>query len=149
MNAKEEVLMKGIRTKDNCYLWVPQKSEISSTCLMSKEDDVELLHQKLGHLHLRGMKRAIFAEAVRGLPEFNTEEGTICGEQTKMSRPKIQHLSTTRVLELFHMDLMEPMQVENIGGKRVTLRRGTACTLYELWKGKKPNVSYFHVFGSK
>ncbi|MCI23500.1 gag-pol polyprotein, partial [Trifolium medium] len=32
---------------------------------------------------------------------------------------------------------------------RVTIRKGTACTLYELWKGKKASVSYFHVFGSK
>ncbi|MCH82370.1 gag-pol polyprotein, partial [Trifolium medium] len=123
MNAKEEVLMKGIRTKDNCYLWVPQESEISSTCLTSKEDNVKLWHQKLGHLHLRGMKEAIVVEAVRGLPEFNIEEGTICGEcqigkQIKMSHPKVQHLSTTSVRDLLHMDLMRPMQMESLDGKK-------------------------------
>ena len=32
---------------------------------------------------------------------------------------------------------------------RVTLRVGTTTTLYELWKGRKPTVKYFHVFGSK
>ncbi|XP_058775381.1 secreted RxLR effector protein 161-like [Vicia villosa] len=32
---------------------------------------------------------------------------------------------------------------------RVTLRKGTSSTLYELWRGKKPSVKYFHVFGSK
>jgi len=32
---------------------------------------------------------------------------------------------------------------------RVTLRTGTSTTLYELWKGRKPTVKYFHVFGSK
>jgi len=32
---------------------------------------------------------------------------------------------------------------------RVTLRTGTTTTLYELWKGRKPTVKYFHVFGSK
>ncbi|KAA0048266.1 gag-pol polyprotein [Cucumis melo var. makuwa] len=31
---------------------------------------------------------------------------------------------------------------------RVTSRSGTTVTLYELWKGRKPNVKYFHVFGS-
>ncbi|BFG14659.1 hypothetical protein CerSpe_009330 [Prunus speciosa] len=31
---------------------------------------------------------------------------------------------------------------------RVFLRSGTKQTPYELWKGKKPNVSYFRVFGS-
>jgi hypothetical protein len=32
---------------------------------------------------------------------------------------------------------------------RVTLRIETKTTLYELWKGRKPTVEYFHVFGSK
>lgn len=32
---------------------------------------------------------------------------------------------------------------------RVTIRFGTKATQYELWKGRKPNVKYFHVFGSK
>ncbi|XP_031261281.1 uncharacterized protein LOC116119476 [Pistacia vera] len=32
---------------------------------------------------------------------------------------------------------------------RVFLRKGTSQTPYELWKGKKPNLSYFHVFGCK
>ncbi|MCH79563.1 gag-pol polyprotein [Trifolium medium] len=32
---------------------------------------------------------------------------------------------------------------------RVTLRSGTSTTLYELWKGRKPTVKHFHVFGSK
>jgi len=32
---------------------------------------------------------------------------------------------------------------------RFTLRTGTATTLYELWKERKPAVKYFHIFGSK
>jgi len=32
---------------------------------------------------------------------------------------------------------------------RVTLRTGTTTTLYDLWKGRKPIVKYFHVFGRK
>ncbi|CAL2228451.1 unnamed protein product [Prunus armeniaca] len=31
---------------------------------------------------------------------------------------------------------------------RVFVRYGTKQTAYEIWKGKKPNVSYFRVFGS-
>ncbi|MCH87868.1 gag-pol polyprotein, partial [Trifolium medium] len=92
-NDKQEVLMKGIRSKDNCYLWVPQDSENISTCLMSKEDNVRLWHQRLGHLHLRGLKKAMSTEAVRGLPDLKIEERIICGEcqigkQTKVPYPK-------------------------------------------------------------
>ena len=32
---------------------------------------------------------------------------------------------------------------------RVYLRSGTQTTPYEIWKGKSPTVSYFHIFGSK
>ena len=32
---------------------------------------------------------------------------------------------------------------------RVTIRSGTSATLYELWKGRKPTMKYFHVFGSR
>ena len=34
-------------------------------------------------------------------------------------------------------------------GNRVLLRLETRNTSYELWKDKRPNVSYFHIFGSK
>jgi hypothetical protein len=115
--------MRGVRSKDNCYLWVPQETNYSSICLMSKEDEVKLWHQKLGHLNLKVMKKIISEEAIRGLPKLKIEQGNICGEyqiekQTKMSHPKLQHLTTSKVLELLHMDLMGPMQVESLGGKR-------------------------------
>ena len=47
----------------------------------------------------------------------------VCGaspieKQMQMSYKMVQHLSTARVLELLHMDLMGPMQVESLGGKR-------------------------------
>ena len=31
---------------------------------------------------------------------------------------------------------------------RVTIRKGTSATAYEIWRGRKPNVKYFHVFGA-
>lgn len=40
------------------------------------------------------------------------------GKQIKMSHKKFQHFTTTCVLELIHMDLMGPMQVESLGGKK-------------------------------
>jgi hypothetical protein len=52
-----EVLMRGARSKDNCYLWVSQQEAHVSTCLISKDDEVKLWHQKLGHLNLKGIKK--------------------------------------------------------------------------------------------
>jgi len=38
-----------------------------------------------------------------------------------MFDPRLEHQVTSKVLELLHMDLMRPMQVESIGGKRYVL----------------------------
>ncbi|MCI17606.1 gag-pol polyprotein [Trifolium medium] len=46
VNLISDVLMKGVKSKDNCYLWVPQESAYYSTCLMTKEVEVNLWHQK-------------------------------------------------------------------------------------------------------
>lgn len=122
-NEKNEVLMRGVRSKDNCYLWVPQETTYSSTCLIPREDEVKLWYQKLGHLNLKGMEKIMSKKAIRGLPKLKIKEGKVCGEcrirrQTNMSHPKLQHHTTSKILELLHMDLMGPMQVESIGGKR-------------------------------
>jgi len=82
---------------------------------MTKEDEVNLRHQKLGHLNLKGMKKVIYEEAIKGFPTLKIEEGKIWGEcqigkQTKMSHKKLQHQVTSKVLELLHMDLMGLMQ---------------------------------------
>jgi len=58
-DEKGEVLMRGTRSKDNCYLWVSQEEAYISTCLLSKEKEIKLWHQRLGQLHMKGMKKAL------------------------------------------------------------------------------------------
>jgi hypothetical protein len=60
----EEVLMKESRSKDNCYLWISQNKEQTSTCLISNEGETILWHKKLGHLNLKIMKRIISEDAI-------------------------------------------------------------------------------------
>lgn len=90
---------------------------------MSKEDETKLWHQNLGHLYLKCMKKVVSKEAVIGIPKLKIDKGRIYGEcpigkQRKMSHKKLQHLTTSKVMELLHMGLMGPMQVESLGGKR-------------------------------
>ena len=88
--------MKGVRSKDNCYLWERENTNFSTVCSIAKEEkEVKLWHQKLGHLHLRGMKRIISMEAVRGIPRLQIDEGRVCQvvKQTRMSHPKSRHLT--------------------------------------------------------
>ena len=121
-NEKEVVLMKGIRSKDNCYLWESQIVAYSSTYSTTKEDEVKLWHQKLGHLHFKRMKEVISEGAIRDMPELKIEEGEVydtCESKKKimMSHPMLQHHTTSKILELLHMDVMEPLKIDSLGGK--------------------------------
>ncbi|XP_050895226.1 uncharacterized protein LOC127101827 [Lathyrus oleraceus] len=122
-NEKDEAIIKGARSKDKFYLWTPQETDCFSSCLMSKEEETNIWHQKLGHLHMKGMKKVMSKEALRGIPKLKIHEGRICGEckvgkQTKMSRKKLQHLTTSKIMELLHMDLMGLVRVGSLRGKR-------------------------------
>ena len=66
------------------------------------------------------------ARAVYGISPFDKKEPGMCGpyqlgKQLKESHNLLQQTTTTRVLELLHMDLIRPIQVECIGGKRYVL----------------------------
>ena len=52
----------------------PQELNFSSTRALAKENEVKLWYQKLGHLHLKGMKRIISIEAVRGIPKLKNRK---------------------------------------------------------------------------
>jgi len=126
IDGEGKLSMKGTTSKDNCYLWVSQEQALINSCMLSKDEEVRLWHQKLGHLNMQRMKKAISLEAIRGIPKLEITEGSICGEfqvgkQTQMSHPRLEHQGTSKVLELHHIDLMGPMQVGNISGKRYVM----------------------------
>ncbi|KAK0608504.1 hypothetical protein LWI29_031711 [Acer saccharum] len=192
-----QTLLKGMRSSDNCYCL---EARIVSNHV-SMDEQIELWHERLGHMNFRDLRTLGKFNCVRGLPKLGKKANGICGpcqqgKQTKSMHKKGKYLTTKEPLELLHMDLMGPMQTESLGGKRyifdtstkwscwdrvlqemarvmllsnnvpsnlwaeaintacyignrVFLRPGTRNTSYELWKGKRPNVSYFHTFGSK
>ena len=62
-------------------------------------------------------------EVVVGLPKFGKIEKNVCGpcqlgKQTKSTHPKVNVVTTSRPLELLHVDLMGPTRMESMGGKR-------------------------------
>ncbi|GAU51225.1 hypothetical protein TSUD_412310 [Trifolium subterraneum] len=147
-----ELLMKGIRSEDNCYLWAPQEDTNLSTCLIAKEDEVKLWHQRLGHLNLKSMKKAISEEAIRGIkhelsyPITPQQNGVVERKNRTLQESARAMLHAKKLPYSFWAEAMNTAcYIHN----KVTLRSGTTTTLYELWKNKKPTVKYFHIFGSK
>ena len=79
-------------------------------------------HERLGNLNYKSLKKLYDASAARGLPKIGKQLSKVCGpcqhgKQLKTTHKVVQHTFTSKVLELLHIDLMGPMQVESIAGK--------------------------------
>ena len=69
------------------------------------------------------MYKVFKVEAIVGLLKFGKVEKTICsacqiGKQTNSNHHKVNVISTSRCLELLHVDLIRPTRTESLGGKR-------------------------------
>ncbi|GJU65613.1 putative ribonuclease H-like domain-containing protein [Tanacetum coccineum] len=121
----------------------------SPFCLMSKATSTKswLWHRRLSHLNFGTISDLTKHDLIDALPKFKYSRDHLCcaceqGKSKKSShQPKLVP-STHFKLELLHIDLCGLMRVETINGKKYNK------TPYELLHSKKPNVEYFHVFGS-
>lgn len=78
---------------------------------------------KLGLLNLMSMIKIKLAKAIKGIMNPKVEEVIVCGDfqigkQAKMPHKRLKHLTTSKVVELLHMDITGPVQFESLGGRR-------------------------------
>ncbi|GAA0154676.1 transmembrane signal receptor [Lithospermum erythrorhizon] len=120
VSTGDSKIMQGTRSSDNCYLWDPEKPLKAMT--IKHSDDATIWHRKLGHTNFRNLHQLISKNAVKGLPQLEVKEKTCgdcqVGKQTRVSHHQLSLVTTSRLLELLHMDLMGPVQVESIAGKK-------------------------------
>ncbi|MCH4897237.1 hypothetical protein E0494_11260, partial [Marinilabiliaceae bacterium JC040] len=84
--------------------------EYEIICLVSTSDVSWLWHRRLGHASLDLLSKLSKKDLVIGLPNAPFIKDKLChacqlGKQTKTSFKSKNMVSTTRCLELFHMDL--------------------------------------------
>ena len=65
-------------------------------------------------------------ELVLEIPRLSRMSNVVCGscqlgKQTKVKHPSTQTSTTSRPLELLHLDLIGPTRTESLGGKRYIL----------------------------
>ncbi|XP_073016618.1 uncharacterized protein [Primulina eburnea] len=116
--AKGKIVGKGTRSSDNFY----QIGEELS-CKHAEVSELNLWHQKLGHASFKTLKNLSKYDAVRGMPNLSSSTPYVCGDcqkgkQTRVSHHMLSHFGTTRCLEMLHMNLMGPVEVESFGGKK-------------------------------
>lgn len=122
-NSANQCVMTGYRSGDNCY-----STGKEVLCHQAKIEDVVIWHQKLGHVGYRNMDRILKLEAVRGVPKLSQSGKMVCGDCLKGKQTKVTHgvvstspdqlSGTTSCFDLLHMDLMGPVEVATIYGKK-------------------------------
>ncbi|XP_070002846.1 uncharacterized protein [Nicotiana sylvestris] len=107
--------------KKGYILGVGKSGDLS--CLKAVNDDVELWHIRLGHASFSLLNKLIQKDLVHGLPMSQFKTQKVCdscarGKHVKSSFKSKRDVSTSKPLELLHMDLCGPMRVQSSGGKR-------------------------------
>jgi hypothetical protein len=117
----KQVIFKGFRY-NNLYL-VDFTSEDANlmTCLFTKTTLGWLWHRRLAHVGIYTLNKLLKKELVRGLKDVKFEKDkpySACqaGKQVANTHPTKAYMSTSRVLELLHMDLFGPTTYKSLGG---------------------------------
>ena len=116
----KQMIFKGFRY-NNLYL-VDFTSEDANlmTCLFTKTSLGWLWHRRLAHVGMNTLNKLLKKELVRGLKDVKFEKDKPCsacqaGKQVANTHPTKAYMSTSRVLELLHMDLFGPITYKSLG----------------------------------
>jgi transposase InsO family protein len=94
---------------------------------MSKVDKGWLWHHRLAHFNMRNLKQLLKDDHVVGLTGVDFERDRLCsacvaGKQLGKRHPSKSIISTSRPLELLHLDLFGPTTYDDtLGGRRFRL----------------------------
>jgi hypothetical protein len=108
-----------VRTSRNIYVL----SEIGNEkCCLGKEYESWLWHTIMGHVHFDNLFKVNKREAAGEIPQITKPTNTLCkhcqkGKQTK-TRFKSKEYSTTKPLEIVHIDLVGPITTKGLKGER-------------------------------
>ncbi|XP_070020768.1 uncharacterized mitochondrial protein AtMg00300-like [Nicotiana sylvestris] len=80
------------------------------SCLSVVDDDAELWHRRLGHASFTLLNKLVRKDLVRGLSKSSFKDHKVCdacvkGKQVRSSFKTKKEVSTSRPLDLLHMDL--------------------------------------------
>ncbi|GJT21077.1 retrovirus-related pol polyprotein from transposon TNT 1-94 [Tanacetum coccineum] len=119
-----KVIGRGIRKKGLYVMKLGNKPK-DQICLTTIDENSTLWHRRLGHANMRLIQSLASKELVRNLPKLKFDQhfcdACKMGKQAHASHKAKNIVSTTRCLELLHMDLFGPSAVRSYGGNRYTL----------------------------
>nr|GEW53198.1 hypothetical protein [Tanacetum cinerariifolium] len=164
-------LLKGNRSINLYTINLYDMASASPICLMARATPTKswLWHQRLSHLNFNTINNLAKNDLVFDLPKLKYAKEHLCpsceqGKRKRASHPPKLVSNSKQQLHLLHMDLCGPMRVACINGKWYVLAKAIStawytqnCSIihrrfnktpYELIQGRKPDISYLHVFGA-
>jgi len=92
-------------------------------CLLSVNDKKWVWHKRLGHANWRLISKLSKLQLVKGLPDIDYHSDALCGACQKGKIVKTSFktkdiVSTSRPLELLHIDLFGPVTTESLYGSK-------------------------------
>ncbi|GKC54886.1 retrovirus-related pol polyprotein from transposon TNT 1-94, partial [Tanacetum coccineum] len=119
-----KVIGRGIRKKGLYVMKLGNKPK-DQICLATIDENSTLWHRRLGHANMRLIQSLASKELVRNLPKLKFDQhfcdACKIGKQAHASHKAKNIVSTTRCLELLHMDLFSPSAVRSYRENRYTL----------------------------
>ncbi|GJV91800.1 retrovirus-related pol polyprotein from transposon TNT 1-94 [Tanacetum coccineum] len=119
-----KVIGRGIRKKGLYVMKLGNKPK-DQICLTTIDENSTLWHRRLGHVNMRLIQSLASKDLVRNLPKLKFDQhfcdACKIGKQAHASHKAKNVVSTTRCLELLHMDLFGPSAIRSYGGNRYTL----------------------------
>ncbi|GJW08815.1 retrovirus-related pol polyprotein from transposon TNT 1-94 [Tanacetum coccineum] len=119
-----KVIGRGIRNK-GLYVTKLGNKPKDQICLATIDENSTLWHRRLGHANMRLIQSLASKELVKNLPKLKFDQhfcdACKIGKQAHASHKAKNIVSTTRCLELLHMDLFGPSTTRSYGGNRYTL----------------------------
>ncbi|GJV52945.1 retrovirus-related pol polyprotein from transposon TNT 1-94, partial [Tanacetum coccineum] len=118
------VIGRGIRKK-GLYVIKLGNKPTDKICLGTIDENSTLCHRRLGHTNMRLTQSLASKELLRNLPKLKFDQhfcdACKIGKQAHASHKAKNIVSTTRCLELLHMNLFGPSAVRSYEGNRYTL----------------------------
>ena len=110
----------------NYSMFTNNVDKSSLKCLKALTNDPRLWRRRLGHLNMHTIKLFASHDLVRGLHNLSYNMDELCklcakGKHNKVSFKPKKVLSTSRLIELLHIDLCGPMCIRSPKGKQYIL----------------------------
>nr|GFB27525.1 retrovirus-related Pol polyprotein from transposon TNT 1-94 [Tanacetum cinerariifolium] len=136
-------LLKGDRSTNLYTINLHEIASASLICLMAQASSTKswLWHQRLSHLNFDTINDLSKNDLVAGLPKFKYHKEHLC--------PSLEAARTMLIFSRAPLFLWaEAIATACFTQNRSIIHRRFNKTPYELINGRKPDISFLHVFGA-